>query len=443
MTIKNRQEPFLLFLGDIFAFFAALWLTLVIRYLEVPSEAMWEAHLLPFSVIIGISFIVFVIAGLYGKHTTNIRTKLPSTIFSAQVTNAILALLVFYFIPFFGITPKTNLFIYLILSTGLIFAWRLAGGKFFEIGKKQKIVLIGKKAEAEEIAAEVQANERYGLVVSNIFDIDIVSEDEINAVFNSALHTKDCIVVADSDNPKVASALSKNYDLILSTLIFFDIHWLYEQMFDRVPVNSVNYLWLIDYNKSSIALYDIVKRIMDLVIALPFFLITLPFFPLAALLIKLEDRGQILITQERVGKRGKKVYLYKFRTMNRSDEGVWLGESENKVTKVGYFLRKSRIDELPQLLNVIKGDISLIGPRPDIVGLGNKLVEAIPYYMTRYIVPPGLSGWAQIQQKPPQSIEENKLRFSYDLFYVKNRSIFLDLVIGLRTIKTLLSRTGM
>jgi len=123
---------------------------------------------------------------------------------------------------------------------------------------------------------------------------------------------------------------------------------------------------------------------------------------------------------------------------------VWLSENTLKVTRVGYFLRKSRIDELPQLINVIRGDISLIGPRPDIVGLGERLVNEIPYYMTRYAVLPGLSGWAQIEQrKPPQSLSETELRFSYDLFYVKNRSLLLDIRIALRTIKTLLSRTGM
>jgi lipopolysaccharide/colanic/teichoic acid biosynthesis glycosyltransferase len=123
---------------------------------------------------------------------------------------------------------------------------------------------------------------------------------------------------------------------------------------------------------------------------------------------------------------------------------VWLPVSENKVTRIGHFLRKSRIDELPQALSIIKGDMSLIGPRADIIDLGKRLAGEIPYYSIRTVVTPGLTGWAQInQEKPPQSVEETKTRLTYDLFYIKHRSVMLDFVITLRTLKTILSREGM
>jgi len=132
--------------------------------------------------------------------------------------------------------------------------------------------------------------------------------------------------------------------------------------------------------------------------------------------------------------------------MNRTDGGRWVAEADNdnKVTRVGYFLRKSRIDELPQVWSVLKGDLSLIGPRWDIKGLKDTLEKQIPYYGIRTIVKPGLSGWAQVnQEKPPQSLEETKARLSYDLYYIKNRSLGLDIQIALKTIKTLLSLVGM
>jgi lipopolysaccharide/colanic/teichoic acid biosynthesis glycosyltransferase len=130
--------------------------------------------------------------------------------------------------------------------------------------------------------------------------------------------------------------------------------------------------------------------------------------------------------------------------MNVNDGGKWLTDADNRVTRVGKILRKSRIDELPQILAVIKGDMSFIGPRPDIVNLGETLEKQIPYHNTRSIIRPGLSGWAQVNQdKPPQSVEESKLRLSYDLYYIKNRSLGLDIRIALRTIRTLLSRFGM
>jgi lipopolysaccharide/colanic/teichoic acid biosynthesis glycosyltransferase len=151
-----------------------------------------------------------------------------------------------------------------------------------------------------------------------------------------------------------------------------------------------------------------------------------------------------LIKQKRIGVNGKIFNIYKFRSMTRSDGGQWLPESENKVTKVGMFIRKTRIDELPQALSVILGDMSLIGPRADIIDLGERLQKEIPYYSIRTAIKPGLSGWAQVnQEKPPQSVEETKIRLSYDLYYIKYRSLSLDLLITLRTIKTLLSREGM
>jgi lipopolysaccharide/colanic/teichoic acid biosynthesis glycosyltransferase len=129
--------------------------------------------------------------------------------------------------------------------------------------------------------------------------------------------------------------------------------------------------------------------------------------------------------------------------MTSNDSGVWVGESDSRITKVGKFLRATRIDELPQLLNVIKGDMSIIGPRPDIIGLFDDLSSSLPYYTIRNVVKPGLSGWAQTNQEiPPQSLEETKIRLAYDLFYVKNRKLILDVKIVLRTLKTLVSRTG-
>lgn len=172
----------------------------------------------------------------------------------------------------------------------------------------------------------------------------------------------------------------------------------------------------------------------------PFFFL---FFPFVALAIKIEDGGNIFLTQDRVGKNGKIFKHYKFRSMNVSDAGVWVTDEDSRVTRVGKFIRKTRIDELPQIWNVFRGDISMIGPRPDMIKLWKELSSEISFYQIRNIVKPGLSGWAQITQEfPPRTIDENRMRLSYDLFYVKHRSILLDLKIAIRTIKTLISRTG-
>jgi lipopolysaccharide/colanic/teichoic acid biosynthesis glycosyltransferase len=134
--------------------------------------------------------------------------------------------------------------------------------------------------------------------------------------------------------------------------------------------------------------------------------------------------------------------------MERMEHGVWVAESTNKVTRVGAFLRKASIDEFPQFINILKGEMSLIGPRSDIIALAKRLEQAIPFYNVRYTVKPGITGWAQVRQQyrpgtiSPQSVEETKVRLTYDLYYIKNRSLMLDISIALRTISTLLSRFG-
>jgi lipopolysaccharide/colanic/teichoic acid biosynthesis glycosyltransferase len=159
----------------------------------------------------------------------------------------------------------------------------------------------------------------------------------------------------------------------------------------------------------------------------------------------------VFIEQERLGKSGTRMRAYKFRSMqfNNSASRDWVGEEKkNTITKVGAVLRKISLDEFPQFLNVLRGELSLIGPRNDIEGLGLRLSDAIPYYTVRYIVKPGITGWAQINQQyeagnvSPQSIEETKTRLAYDFYYIKNRSVALDLVIALKTVKRMFFRVS-
>jgi lipopolysaccharide/colanic/teichoic acid biosynthesis glycosyltransferase len=165
------------------------------------------------------------------------------------------------------------------------------------------------------------------------------------------------------------------------------------------------------------------------------------------LAIKLDSNGPIFIVQERVGRKSKPIKIFKFRTMTANDNGVYSnGKSENKVTDVGAFLRTSRLDELPQLWNVVRGELSLIGPRPELPSLVAQYEKDIPYYGIRHLTKPGLSGWAQIyHDNHPHhglAVEQTTEKLSYDLYYLKNRSFVLDVTIAIKTIKKLLSRSG-
>ncbi|HEV7121503.1 MAG TPA: sugar transferase, partial [Candidatus Paceibacterota bacterium] len=191
------------------------------------------------------------------------------------------------------------------------------------------------------------------------------------------------------------------------------------------------------------------KRIIDIAGGIVMGIITVIATPFVFLAMRIEGPGPLFLVQERMGLHGELVRTYKFRSMRYSDSGKWKGEGqENYITRVGAILRQTSLDEFPQFINILRGELSLIGPRNDIRVLGERLADAIPYYGIRYAVKPGITGWAQINQQyeqgniSPQSIEETKTRLAYDFYYIKNRSLGLDIVIALKTVKRMLFRVS-
>ncbi len=445
MTITGKKEPLFLFLGDAFSFFLALWITLFLRRLEEPSGSYILLHLSSFSFLFVVWFVVFFVAGLYENHTLLFRKKLPNTLFRVQATNILIAVFFFYFSPFEEIAPKTNLILYSVVSSLLIFFWRLFLVPLFEPVKKEKAIIIGSGKELSEIEAEVNHNSRYPLRFIPSIHTDSPREHAGEAVAKRILEEGVSVVVIDFDNPELTPALTSLYRLMFSHVRFFDMSRVYEELFDRVPLSLLREGWILQ-NISAFPRrgYSFLKRVMDIVIALPLFLFSILFYPFVFLAIVIEDGGKFFIFQERVGQRNKLIHLVKLRTMSFDDSKN--PTTHNVITKVGKILRMTRIDELPQLWNVLLGEISLIGPRPELPNLVSEYERVIPYYSMRHTIKPGLSGWAQIRDADAprrfSDIEKTKNKLSYDLYYIKNRSLMLDLKIALKTIKTLLSRSG-
>ncbi len=439
--ISNKKESLTLLFGDIVFFLVALWLTLLVRYFSVPNSELWFAHIVPFSLVFAMWVFVFFIAGLYEKHTLILKSRLPSVILRAQIVNSGIAVLFFYLIPYFIITPKTNLFIDLIFSFGFIYFWRVYFISFLGFKKSEKALLIGSGEEMKELKEEVNQNSRYSMKFISSIDLDKLEsidfqEEIIKKIYSEGVST----VVVDLRNEKVTPILPNLYNLIFSKVRFIDKYKVYEDIFDRVPLSLVNYNWFLEnISSSSHVVYDFLKRAMDISVSLILGTISLLMYPFVYMAIKMDDGGSVFFTQDRIGKGGTIVKIIKFRTMSTGDE-------PKVVTRVGNILRKMRIDELPQLLNVLKGDVSLVGPRPELPSLVKLYEKEIPYYNVRHLIKPGLSGWAQIhQEKPPKfdvGYDETKIKLSYDLYYIKGRSVMLDIKIALQTIKTLLSRTG-
>jgi len=188
--------------------------------------------------------------------------------------------------------------------------------------------------------------------------------------------------------------------------------------------------------------YMLVKYCFDFLIILILLPITLIICLLTAIAIKLEDRGKVFYTQLRVGHRGKTIKVYKFRSMREKSKEVLTVDNDDRITKVGQFIRRTRIDEIPQFLNVIKGEMSLIGPRAEFVDFALKLEQQVPFFNYRHIVKPGISGWAQVNQGYATGAEETQLKIEYDFYYIKHISFTLDLLIFFRTIHTTLTGFG-
>ena len=455
MTFSGRYAATLLFFGDIVVFFSSLWLTLLIRYQELPSAQLVQDHAFPFALLFVLWVLVFYMAGLYGKRVVLFKTALFGIILRAQIANIILAAVFFFFLPNIGIAPKTNLLLYLGVSLALILLWRLyVYPRISRPAERERAALIGTGSEMRELADEVNGNARYHLFFAVTFTAQELQTD-FDACARAMKEEKIELLVLDAERDIMRPLLPKLYELafVRPGYPILDFHEVYEEVFDRVPLSLLEYDWFLkNLSGTDDRFYAAGKRVIDIAGGLMMGLITLIAFPFVALALRLEGSGPVFITQDRIGRYGAKVESYKFRSMrtNKAASSEWTVEEkkDNPVTRVGAFLRRTSLDEFPQFLNVLRGDISLIGPRNDVEGLGKRLGEAVPYYNMRYIVPPGITGWAQINQQyepgniSPQSIEETKVRLAYDFYYIKNRSLALDIVIALKTVKRMLFRVA-
>ena len=421
----SRRTTLALFLGDILFFVVALWLTLFIRYAELPSQAFFLQHLGPFAIIFAVWLTVFFVFDLYRRPTTLFRRQLPGVILRAQIVNTLIAVIFFYYLPVFGITPRTNLFIYLIVSFILIVIWRTLARRLDRRSRRINVVFLCQGAEVDELEEEFSHNSRYG--------VKIIAPDKLA---EARTGDNNLLVVFNPYDRETKDDWAGLYRLIFAGVTFINIHNLYEEIFEKIPISILDEQWFLENISSRGTItYDLFKRVTDVLAGSVLGLVSLVFYPFIILAVWLSDGRPFFFTQERVGKRGRVFKIIKFRSM-RADQ----------VTSVGRLLRVTRLDELPQLWNVVRGNLSLIGPRPERPDYAEIYRNEVPYYNIRHLIKPGLSGWAQLYHDNhphfhvAQAATTEKL--SYDLYYVKHRGIILDVIIGLKTIRALLLRTG-
>lgn len=446
--IEISRKRVILLLGDVFLLYLSLVGALFFRFGEsLNFEIFWE-HLLPFSILFLFWLIIFYIFGLYDLNIIKIKFAFFQRILGAILVCFILGITFFYLIPFFGITPKTNLLLSVLIFGILFGAWRKLFYFLFSSRFLNNVAILGTKSLAQEIAKEIIQRPYLGYKLKVFFETEPLFQQKSKIGEIKVLNAKegllskiqkeniDTLIIAI--NLEAESPLTKDlYQCLPSKVSFMDLAKAYEVICEKIPISFVTKLWFLEnLREKEKGWHDKTKRITDVILASLILLFSFPLWIIIALVIKLEDRGPIFYHQKRIGKDKKPFMLVKFRSMREDAEKagpVWAKRKDPRITRVGNILRASHLDELPQMLNVIKGDISLVGPRPERPKFVQELEEKIPHYNIRHLIRPGFTGWAQLNFRYARTVMDSFEKFQYDLYYLKNRSLMLDFRILLKT----------
>jgi len=450
------MKRFFLFLGDVAILYFSLYLTLFIRYGQNFNSQI-STHLFPFSVLFIFWIVVFYIANLYELNYTKNSAEFYSSLFTSIAISATISVIFFYLIPDIQIAPRRNLLIYIAVFTGLISLWRWLYNKVLGKTFRNNTIIVGFNQLAYDLAKFLNRNPQYGYNLKYALDVSEQAAFSFqNVDFRQVRGAKDIERIIDSEHINTIILSPESYRLpdIIDVFYkagkrnvqFINLASAYEKIMKKVPLETINQLWFLEnISRGEKRLHELLKRISDIILALFGMAVLLVLFPVAALTIKFASAGPVFYRQKRVGKGGKIFEVIKFRTMIENAEqngAVWAQKEDPRVTKFGKFLRKTRLDELPQIINILKSEMSVVGPRAERPEFTEKLKKEIPFYEERLLVRPGLSGWAQINYGKDLDSNDTKEKLQYDLYYIKNRSLTIDLAIILKTIKTILSATG-
>lgn len=436
------MKKILLFLSDIVILYFSLVLTLFVRYPERFQE-QYRTHLYPFSLIFVLWLLVFYIANLYEPKLLRNNTHFYSALFQTIITTSVISVLFFYLIPLYGITPRTNLLIFVSIFAGLEFINRSISNNILQKSFKKSVLIVGTNNQSLELDLFIKENPQLGYEIK--FVIDIFS-DKFKDISRIIQEEKINTIVLSPEAYQIPEIINIFYKSLEQKVSFMNLSSFYERLTGMVPLGAINQVWFLEnLNEGNKRAYEMIKRGDDLVFAVVLGLISVLFYPFIILLIKATSEGPIFYKQDRVGQAGKIFKIIKFRTMNKDAEkntgAIWASNNDPRITRIGGFMRKTRIDELPQLWNILKGQMSFIGPRAERPEF-NEQLKTVPFYEERYLIKPGLSGWAQINFRYGSSVADAAEKLKYDLYYIKNRSPVLDIGIALKTIRIMFQRSG-
>ncbi len=453
-----RIKQLTLLIGDWIALYLALFSSLCLRYLKLPAIE-WNVLFIPMTKLFIIAAIIFFIVGLYDIGQSKNRWPFFQKIFLAMGIWLIFGVLYFYLSPRNNVQPKTIMLFCAIIGTLFIGAWRALHNRFLSKSiLKNNIVLVGLSREASELMAKLEAEPEIGYEVIGIIKRGEEAMQEslpgiqkypiavsIADLMDKISKPINYIVVAPSmaKNTEIAKEL---YQQLFSQVSVISFVRFYEEIMKRIPPSTFSESWfLANLQEQDKKIYDRFKIIIDYIFASIMCAVFAVTFPFIALAVKLSSAGPIFFIQERTGRNGLIFKIFKYRTMQAlSKDGSaeingaqFAAVDDQRITSVGKFLRKTRLDELPQFINIFKNEMSLIGPRPERPKFVSELSAIMPYYSLRHLIKPGLTGWGQIQKSYYGTLEENLRKLEFDLYYLKNRGPLLDAAIILRTFNIL------
>ncbi len=456
IRLGQTLKRLILILGDVCLFQLSLLLTLWMRYGEVSSPVLAQ-HTKPFLILCGLWIAGMYIAGLYDLSLGQEPLRLFRTYVEGMIANLAVAIGFFYLIPIFGIAPRTNLFVHFTVFLLLGYMWRLFfHKKIIRRFSRGHVLFIGPAQEAKAVD-ELLKQSSLGLDLVAVLATQGVPDphlpcrwmtkaEDIQALIKNEPIQSIILGLGQEDVADIRQAL---YQTLFTHVTILDRAEIEEATTGRIPLSHVSEGWFLHHlRESEKTWYEMVKRVLDIILGIPFVILTVLLLPLVGALIWIISPGPIFYSQVRVGRGGKPITIWKFRSMRMDSEkyGPQFTSStatDPRITPIGRILRQLRIDELPQIWSVLKGDLSLIGPRPERPEFVTPLLERVPYYALRHLTRPGLTGWAQVRFLTPTSnLEDNLKKLQYDLFYIKHRSLMLDLAILLKTIGIVLRRQG-
>lgn len=418
----------------------------------VDKHGFWKAGVATFFCLAG-----FYLFDLYDFIVMHDRRELVLRLVQALGLAWIALALCFYFYPSLMLGRSVSL-IALPLALGLMVAWRISIHWFLghpDIG--ERVLIVGSGDSAVEIAREVLSRPDAGYRIAGFVgtDSELLGKSLINPRVIGLTEQLGDIVKREHIDRIVVAMSERRGQLPTEKLLQLSLAGqvsieegasFYERITGRVSLSMIRPSWLIFTGPGRKAkLVSLSRAAVHRTAALLGALLSLPIVLVTAILIKIDSRGPVFYKQERVGKNGKTFTLIKFRSMRvdaEQDGPVWASKGDDRTTRVGRVMRKIRVDEIPQFWNILRGEMSFVGPRPERPHFVAQLAREIPYYEQRHLIAPGLTGWAQIKYPYGASIEDARQKLQYDLFYIKNYSLVFDAIILFETIKIILFGRG-